>query len=148
MTSMPRKRPRKLAPGNRRKRPDNRRKPGPKKRPRGRPFPPGNRKGRKFAKGVSGNPEGRPPISPEYSAAMAQLEPLSYQALGDILADPAHRDRASTARYVTDRLHGKPIQRTEVSGPDGGPMELEADGLVAALEQLVSDPKDPGGGAE
>lgn len=38
------------------------------------------------------------------------------------------------AKEIFDRLEGKPIQQTEVSGPDGGD-------IIARIERVITDPK-------
>lgn len=37
---------------------------------------------------------------------------------------PDHPHRLSTYREIMDRLHGKPRQTTELSGPDGSPVQV------------------------
>jgi hypothetical protein len=37
---------------------------------------------------------------------------------------PDHGARLAAAREILDRAYGKPTQATEISGPDGGPVEV------------------------
>lgn len=80
---------------------------------------------------------GRPPISPEYKAAMTQLEPEALTALGDILRDPRHPQREKAAEYVVNRNRGKPTERREISGPGGEPVGKQFPELLAALDKLA-----------
>lgn len=117
-----------------------------KKKPRGRPFPKGNALGRKFKTGEpSANPSGRPPCPPEYAAAMDVLEPLGYQAMQDILTDPGHKDRGDISKYVTNRKHGKPVERKEVTGAGGAPLlSPTVTNALDVLRRLVGGEKPPG----
>lgn len=99
-----------------------------KRRPRGRPFKPGN----KAAKG-----HGRPPVSLEYKAAMKQLEPEALQVLGDVLRDPRHPHREKAAEYVVNRTQGKPTERREITGPGGEAIGKQFPELLAALDKLA-----------
>ena len=54
------------------------------------PFQQNNKLGRKFAPGVSGNPAGRPPGTPNArTAALQQLAAIAQ----DVLADPANLEK-------------------------------------------------------
>lgn len=86
----------------------------------------GGRRSTTWRKGQSGNLKGRPKIPAPYKEAIAALDPMAGQALGEILADPAHKDRARIAEYVWNRNHGMPKQRVEASGPDGAPIPIKA----------------------
>lgn len=109
---------------------------GGKKRPRGRPFPPGR----------SGNPRGRP-------KKLADIEELAFKMSPDILT---HLKRValagvdapavSAARIVLSYGLGNPRQRVEVSGPAGDPIEVaDASRRVDAklLAMLAAIPKPP-----
>lgn len=82
-----------------------------------------------FEKGKSGNPTGRPKI-PEHiiSAFRGPMTDLSVKTLTSILdgSDEGAKtgDRLRAAEIVLDRAWGKPVQQTEVTGEDGGAIEL------------------------
>jgi hypothetical protein len=73
-----------------------------------------------FKKGVSGNPGGKPKGEREYKNKLLPLEHASIEALQLDLEDPDKRGAA--ARYILDHLYGKPVQKNEISGDDGGPL--------------------------
>lgn len=84
-----------------------------------------------WKKGQSGNPRGRPRKNAEVERlcqealtnpdgsnfAVQQLRRIALEAELD-------RDRIKAIELLTAYAYGKPRQRTEVSGPDGGPIQL------------------------
>jgi hypothetical protein len=84
---------------------------------RGKPFEPGNQ----AAKG-----HGRPSLPADYKAAMEDLGPRGLQALANIVDDPSHPRHEHAAEYIVNRWKGTPKQRTELSGPEGGPIPVKA----------------------
>jgi hypothetical protein len=94
-------------------------------------------RGRPFQKGKSGNPKGRPPISPEYKAAMSQLEPDALEGLAEIVRDRRHPQREKAIEYVINRNRGKPTERREISGPGGEPVEKQFGEILAAFTKLA-----------
>ena len=46
------------------------------------------------------------------------------------------------ARFIADYLMGKPIQRTEVTGPDGGPQEIKHSGTVGVQVYIPDNGRD------
>ena len=79
-----------------------------------------------FAKGHTGNPNGRPKRSTEekYLTALSRRVPLKEWAkIVDVAVARAKAGDGQARQWISDYLMGKPIQRTEVSGPDGGPIE-------------------------
>ena len=114
----------------------------PKRRPGGRPFLPGNKQGRKFQKGGPPGP-GRPPLPPGFREALEALEPHALAAIADIVHNPDHKDRRQASEYVLNQRHGKPTERTEISGPGGSPLVPRGPSeVVEALRKLV-DPAAP-----
>ena len=94
-----------------------------------------------FKPGQSGNPNGRPKIPPELREAAKAAAPEALQTAIDLMRDarvePADRLRAAT--IVLDRAYGKPVQSTEISGPQGGAIQHELAGLSdEELERIVA----------
>ena len=81
-----------------------------------------------FKPGQSGNPNGRPKIPPELREAAKSAAPEALQVAIDLMRNPAVEpaDRLRAVSIVLDRAYGKPVQATEISGPDGGPIMHEA----------------------
>ncbi|HUW13603.1 MAG TPA: DUF5681 domain-containing protein [Anaerolineae bacterium] len=78
-----------------------------------------------FAKGHSGNPNGRPKRSIEEKYLTALSRHVTLKDWATIVNTAVARAKAgdSTARqWLSDYLMGKPLQRQEVSGPGGGPI--------------------------
>jgi hypothetical protein len=53
----------------------------------------------------------------------------------ETMADPTHKDRYAAAKDTIDRIEGRATQKTEVSGPDGGPIETRD---VSDLKKLTT----------
>lgn len=117
--------------------------PRPKGRPRGRPFRRGNGDGRKFVKGHGIKSPGRPPLPAGYREAFDMMEPEARQALRDIVNDPTHKDREKAAEYITNRKRGKPTERAEISGPEGGAVQIEGAEQVTELLRRLAGEKTP-----
>ena len=92
-----------------------------------------------FQPGQSGNPSGRPRKTEEQLKLVEMCKERTPEALGTILeimqAGENERNRLSAAQYVLDRGWGKPVQATEVTGKDGGPLEI----VRIELVPLTSD---------
>lgn len=99
-----------------------------KKRVIGRPFEAGN----KAAVG-----HGRPKISPNYRKAIKELEPMALQALGEILDESDHPQRAAVAQYVVNRRRGRPLDRSEITGKNGKDLIPTRDDAIEALKAVV-----------
>lgn len=81
-----------------------------------------------FPKGVSGNPGGRPPKTEEQRTLEAMCRDKSVEALAvleNIMANGENeRNRITAALAIIERGHGKAIQQTTLSGPDGGALNM------------------------
>lgn len=84
-----------------------------------------------FRPGRSGNPSGRPKLSPELKAEESKLieacreKTLSALTVIEQLMYQADRDsvKLAAASFIIERGWGKAVQPTELSGKDGQPME-------------------------
>ena len=47
----------------------------------------------------------------------------AWEATDNLVADPTHKDHHAAVRDTLDRLDGRAVQKSEVSGPGGGPIE-------------------------
>ncbi len=77
-----------------------------------------------FRPGHSGNPEGRPKGPSLLAALKHRLEanPEEVDQIVMVLVSMARAGDLKAVEIVADRLDGKPTQRSEISGPDGGPV--------------------------
>jgi len=82
----------------------------------------------KFMPGTSGNPAGRPighGGGPSLLVALKkrlEAHPEEINAIVGELIGAARAGDLKAIEIVADRLDGKPTQRSEISGPDGGPV--------------------------
>ena len=117
--------------------------------------------GKGFMPGQSGNPSGRPsrrlmteryqglmeqPLPEELKVAL-KLQPGATYGDAIVLAQAraALKGKTEAAREITDRVDGKARQQVEVSGRNGGPVDLyellaEARKRVANAELKKDDP--------
>ena len=73
--------------------------------------------------GQSGNPSGRPRLNHDIVALARQYTDKAIAALYEALDDP--RTRVAAAQALLDRGYGRAIQRQELSGPDGAPIQVQ-----------------------
>ena len=67
----------------------------------------------KFAKGVSGNPGGRPAQPQEFRQLLEKHSTTALEKVIEILQDPKsqHKDRIKAAEIILDRMYGRPVQQ-------------------------------------
>jgi hypothetical protein len=86
------------------------------KMPRGRPFP----------KGKSGNPGGRPVIPVDVRALANERTPQAMEHLWAIIEKGKGMVKLEAIRLWLAYGPGKPTDKVEHSGPDGGPIDLRS----------------------
>lgn len=97
----------------------------------------------RFAKGQSGNPKGRPAKERSGRYYEIMMTACSYEDWRKIVkkaAQQAGRGDANARKFLADYLIGPPVKRTELSGPDGGPIETKSDvtGINAGIAEIVA----------
>lgn len=77
-----------------------------------------------YAPGQSGNPGGRPKMSPEMKEALSRFGPRAIEILTSIAENTRAKDadRIRAAEVLLDRYYGKPVQQTELTGEEGTPL--------------------------
>lgn len=88
------------------------------KKPRGKPF----------QKGQTGNPGGRPPKTEEQRTLEELCRAKSaraFEVLSNIMESGENeRNKITAALAIIERGHGKAVQPTTLSGPNGGAVEI------------------------
>jgi hypothetical protein len=85
-------------------------------------FPPGNKIGKQFPRGVSGNPNGRPKLTKLTEALREQLaeempsapERTVAEAIARALIKEAVSGNVQAIREIGDRTEGKPMQKVDL----------------------------------
>lgn len=102
------------------------------KKKRGRPMPE-NILPYRWPKGVSGNPGGRPKKKhfDEALEQLAEMNPEAVRAVATHMFDAARglvpfcNGAVLAAKFITERVDGKVAQTTVVTGPGGGPVQVQ-----------------------
>jgi len=79
-------------------------------------------------------------VTADVREAAQQYSAKALKALVKMLDDPDSRVRATAAREILDRAHGKPAQALEHSGPEGAPLSEPQDDreIAKALAFMLS----------
>ena len=97
-----------------------------------------------FKKGQSGNPAGpKTGIKRTIQELFGPLEPLAMANVLEFLQDEDKAVRVEMTRYVIERLHGKVVERKELTGADGGKIQIEdsTPSIRLLLQQAIGDVK-------
>ena len=80
-----------------------------------------------FKKGVSGNPKGRAPKQREVQYMDALVSCVSVDDWKEIITKAvtdAKRGDNVARKFIADYLIGPPVEKKEITGADGGPLEI------------------------
>ncbi len=81
--------------------------------------------GKRFVKGQSGNPGGRPKLSPEFKEALDDLEPVALEVLRLVMErHPSSPEAGQAARYILNRKYGNPPDSLKLTAADQGPTKV------------------------
>lgn len=115
------------------------------KKPSPKPMPENRAASGQFVPGKSGNPAGRPKKLPITDAIRQELEKRGrYNLTNDVgiarvLVQLALAGDMDAIREIADRSEGKSRQRSEISGPEGGPIPFEMPGTREELEIRLAE---------
>jgi len=100
----------------------------------------------RFQPGQSGNPGGRPKkkLTDKLEARLDTPIPgdKNGRTYGDLFIEKLVRracNRSDTAaKEIFDRVEGKALQRMELSGPEGGPVEVSSEDLARRIREILN----------
>lgn len=86
------------------------------------------------AGGTPGNAGGGRPKD-EFKALCREMASgeLTVAAVRTILANPQHPQFVAAWRYVTEQGYGKAVESVEVTGKDGGPVEIKQQIIIGGV---------------
>lgn len=82
----------------------------------------------KFKKGMSGNPAGRPRKEREERFYEVATTTVTFQDWKEIIqkaVSQAKRGDTAARKFLADYLMGVPVQRTELTGAEGGKIRID-----------------------
>lgn len=83
----------------------------------------------RFVNGISGNPNGRPAKKREERFLEVTLEACTFEDWRRVVTkavELAKRGDATARKWLSDYLIGPPVQRQEVTGANGQPIQTES----------------------
>ena len=86
----------------------------------------------KFIKGVSGNPQGRPKKEREERFYEITLSTVGFEDWKAIIQKAVKQAKAGDSmarKFLADYIMGPPVQRSEVTGKDGGIIRVTLEGV-------------------
>jgi hypothetical protein len=106
----------------------------------------GRRGNPNWVKGVSGNPNGRPKKPFAFSTAIAQAlrakgpDGLTYRRrIARKLVELADQGSIEAIKILLDRVDGKVVERREITGPEGVPLELRVVERIVRVAEVAED---------
>jgi hypothetical protein len=85
-------------------------------------FEKGNKVGKQFQPGKSGNPGGRPKTKYISEALRAALEDGGAEELAKVLLKLGREGLVVAIKEIADRTEGRAKEHVEITGGDGGPI--------------------------
>ena len=93
-----------------------------------------------FKKGQINNPNGRPKKGYSITETMKKMlraDPNIKKALSQMVLQKAIKGDLAAAKVIWSYMDGTPISTLELTGKDGGPLEIEARAIYTPLQLKV-----------